>query len=568
MRQLEDGVEAKKGQSPNTEVRSSLKQEILDLQDRLQDQVLVRRALEKALNLRPFPHDIMTDESIPRPAKELVKEIAVLELEVVYLERYLLSLYRKTFEQQVSSLSTKDERVDERFKMSSTARKGMFPSVPGNENDVMSDKDHSADNASHLSSLTKECNGTWGPAKLLDSSIHRCHSSMSQRSVGTSPATRLIARAVDSCHSLPLSMLELSRNDTSNAISLADHLGTSTRYDVLETPNWLSEEMIRRISTVFCELGGPPLINPDNVPSPISISSSPHEFSSQGHGDALSPQYGNYPSFNSSLDNPFHVGASKELSGPYCSMVRVQRICRDTQKLRYIQQKLQDFRSLVSRLEGVDPRKMKHDEKLAFWINVHNALVMHAYIVYGIPQSSMKRMSLILKAAYNVGGQTVNVEMIQNSILGCRLLRPGPWLRQLFSWKTKFKNGDGRRAYSIDHPEPRLYFALCAGSYSDPAVRAYTPKRVYEDLEAAKEEYIQSTFIVNKEKKLLLSKIVESFAKDSELCPAGLVEMIEHLLPDYMKRRIQECQYRKFGKKIEWIPHNFSFRYLLSKELA
>ncbi|KAJ6395891.1 hypothetical protein OIU77_021031 [Salix suchowensis] len=150
MRQLEDGVEAKKGQSPNTEVRSSLKQEILDLQDRLQDQVLVRRALEKALNLRPFSHDIMTDESIPRPAKELVKEIAVLELEVVYLERYLLSLYRKTFEQQVSSLSTKDERVDERFKMSSTARKGMFPSLPGNENDVMSDKDHSADNASHL----------------------------------------------------------------------------------------------------------------------------------------------------------------------------------------------------------------------------------------------------------------------------------------------------------------------------------------------------------------------------------------------------------------------------------
>ncbi|KAJ6368620.1 hypothetical protein OIU78_001072 [Salix suchowensis] len=516
MRQLEDGVEAKKGQSPNTEVRSSLKQEILDLQDRLQDQVL----------------------SIPRPAKELVKEIAVLELEVVYLERYLLSLYRKTFEQQVSSLSTKDERVDERFKTSSTARKGMFPSVPGNENDVMSDKDHSADNASHLTSLTKECNGTWGPAKLLDSSIHRCHSSMSQRSIGTSPATRLIARAVDSCHSLPLSMLELSRNDTSNAISLADHLGTSTRYDVLETPNWLSEEMIRRISTLFC------------------------------HGDALSPQYGNYPSFNSSLDNPFHVGASKELSGPYCSMVKVQRICRDTQKLRYIQQKLQDFRSLVSRLEGVDPRKMKHDEKLAFWINVHNTLVMHAYIVYGIPQSSMKRMSLILKAAYNVGGQTVNVEMIQNSILGCRLLRPGPWLRQLFSWKTKFKNGDGRRAYSIDHPEPRLYFALCAGSYSDPAVRAYTPKRVYEDLEAAKEEYIQSTFIVNKEKKLLLSKIVESFAKDLELCPAGLVEMIEHLLPDYMKRRIQECQYRKFGKKIEWIPHNFSFRYLLSKELA
>ena len=35
------------------------------------------------------------------------------------------------------------------------------------------------------------------------------------------------------------------------------------------------------------------------------------------------------------------------------------------------------FRSLVKNLEKVDPRKMKREEKLAFWINIHNALVMH-----------------------------------------------------------------------------------------------------------------------------------------------------------------------------------------------
>lgn len=31
----------------------------------------------------------------------------------------------------------------------------------------------------------------------------------------------------------------------------------------------------------------------------------------------------------------------------------------------------------MSTLEVVDPKKMKHEERLAFWINVHNALVMH-----------------------------------------------------------------------------------------------------------------------------------------------------------------------------------------------
>lgn len=33
-------------------------------------------------------------------------------------------------------------------------------------------------------------------------------------------------------------------------------------------------------------------------------------------------------------------------------------------------------------------------------------------------------MSMI-QAAYNVGGRTISVDMIQNSILGCRLPRPG-----------------------------------------------------------------------------------------------------------------------------------------------
>lgn len=37
-----------------------------------------------------------------------------------------------------------------------------------------------------------------------------------------------------------------------------------------------------------------------------------------------------------------------------------------------------DFcRLILYRLETVDLRRMTSEEKLAFWINVHNALVMH-----------------------------------------------------------------------------------------------------------------------------------------------------------------------------------------------
>ena len=35
------------------------------------------------------------------------------------------------------------------------------------------------------------------------------------------------------------------------------------------------------------------------------------------------------------------------------------------------------LRALIKRLEKIDPTKMVREEQLCFWINIHNALVMH-----------------------------------------------------------------------------------------------------------------------------------------------------------------------------------------------
>ncbi|KAK6254077.1 hypothetical protein QUC31_015797 [Theobroma cacao] len=564
MGQTKGRAEAKKSQTSNTEVQNSLKQEILHLQERLLDQFVVRRALEKALSHRPFTHDVAVENLIPKAAMEVIKEIAVLELEVAYLEKYLLSLYRKNFDKRFSSLTT----VGEVLRRTSVAHKEMFPEVQAHY--IMSDKENLATQSSDLETSRnsignppKECSDIWGAEKLLDSSIHRSHSSLSQRSAFsvTSPQ-KTVAKAVDLYHSLPLSMLEQAQIGTSDGFSLAEHLGSSISHHVPETPNWLSEEMIKTISAIYCELADPPLINHGYLSSPVSNSSS------QGQGDMWSPQCGKFSSFNSHFDSPFGIGESKEFSGRYCSMVKVQWICRDSKKLQDIEHKLQYYRSLVCRLEEVDVRRMKHEEKLAFWINVHNALVMHAFLVYGIPKNNLKRLSLLLKAAYNVGGQTISIDTIQSSILGCRLPRPGQWLRFLFPSKTKFKVVDARRAYAIESPEPLLHFALCSGSYSDPAVRIYTPKKVFQELEVAKEEYIQSNLSVNKEQKILLPKVMEYFARDSDVCSAGLLQMVEQFMPDSLRKNLQQSCNRKNGKSIEWISHNFAFRYLFSKEIS
>jgi len=99
-------------------------------------------------------------------------------------------------------------------------------------------------------------------------------------------------------------------------------------------------------------------------------------------------------------------------------------------------------------------------------------------------------------------------------------------------------------------------------------VRVYTPKRVVQELEAAKEEYIRATFGVRKDQKILLPKLVESFCKDSSLCSAGTLEMIQKSLPESLRKSVKKYCLAKSKKSIEWIPHNFTFRYLIPKELV
>ncbi|KAK4740116.1 hypothetical protein R3W88_003813 [Solanum pinnatisectum] len=502
-------------------------------------------------------HDSYKEE-VDRAHEDLVREIALLELDIVCLEKYLLSMYRKTFAKRLESLSMKDDRT----KTNSTPNEKKFAEVKETPRTNITSPIFPT-----LSNAIKECDDD--KQKLVDSTILRCHSSLSHAacSFRASPSVAVLADAVDSYHSMPLSMLEHAQPSTSNR-SLTEHHVTSCSNNLYDySPSRLSEEIIKCISAIYCQLADPPLFSRDLCSSPISVSSSTLESFPQAQSDMKGHQcMENSPS--DLLSNPFHFEDSKGFSGFIIRMVEVQRLCRDSQSLDGVEQMLKQFRYLVSKLEEVAPKEMRHEEKLAFWINVHNALVMHAFLVHGIPRSNLKRASLLLKSAYNIGGNTVSVDMIQNSILQCQLPRPGQWLQSLFFTKQRFKAGDARRGYAIEHSDPRLRFALCSGNHSDPVLRLYTSKRVFEELEVAKDDYIQANIRVHKEQKLVLPKNVESYVKEVNVSPSGLFETIELALPSYLRKKFQQPEQRKLWKKIDWIPHNFSFRYLISSELV
>ncbi|KAL9661044.1 hypothetical protein QQ045_025863 [Rhodiola kirilowii] len=567
MGQVEDSVRSIMCESQRSEVHVCLNQEILLLEKRLQNQFEVRRALESAMGYGlPSSNDDRDTASMPKTATELIRDIAVLEIEVSHLEQYLLSLYRKAFDQRIprSLPSAMDKKVS-----TPPPSDKYRPAVPFPRDN----KDVKPRRLFTYSPIKDPCCFE-GAGSSVDFKA-RCQSSISQHSAFISRSApddansdEIAAKAVRACHSQPLSMTEYAQNTSANLVSLAEHLGTRISDHLPETPNRLSEDMIKCISAIYCKLSYPPLAQ-HGLSSPNSTPSSVSQFSPQDRADLWSPGLRKDSSFEVRLDNPFHVDGLKEFSGPYSTMIEVPWIHRDNQKLGDVDYLLQNFRSIISRLQEVDPRKLTQEEKMAFWINIHNSLVMHAFLAFGIPQNNVKRVLLLLKAAYNIGGQTINADTIQTSILGCRMSRPGQWIRKLVPSRPKFKTGHERQAYAIDNPEPLLYFALSSGSHSDPAVRAYTPKKIFQELETAKDEYIRATFGIRNDRKIILPKLVESYSKDSSLSHDEVLKTIQHSLPEPLRKSIKKCHAgNKSPKAIEWVPHNFSFRYLISKELV
>ncbi|KAJ1287588.1 hypothetical protein BS78_02G021500 [Paspalum vaginatum] len=410
--------EAKKGIQPRSETtQNSLKKEILQLEMHLKDQQVVRGALEKALGPAAAPVALQDESPMLKPATQLIREVAALELEIKHLEQYLLTLYRKAFEQQQQQLPSSEPHREQAPKLSSaSSRSSQLDETPratkapaarrGGDPTTLHYSCPPPLRKGRTNGAVDDCSPSTCPrwtADLLDPAGLRSQSALSFRGVCSSrisPTEDSLARALRSCHSQPFSFLEEGETATSGVVSLADYLGTNVADHIPETPNNLSEEMVRCMAGVYCKLADPPLVHHRASSSPSSsLSSAASVVSPQYLGDSMwSPTCAKEAAaLDARLINPFRVEGLKEFSGPYSAMVEVPMVSRDRRRLRDADDLLQTYRLILYRLETVDLRRMTNEEKLAFWINVHNALLMQAYLKYGVPQNQVKKASLLVK---------------------------------------------------------------------------------------------------------------------------------------------------------------------------
>ncbi|KAI3408035.1 uncharacterized protein J3R85_020515 [Psidium guajava] len=497
--------------------RASLEKDIELLQLRLQQEKSMRLTLERAMG-RASSTLSPGHRHVAAKTNELVSEIELLEQEVASREQHVLSLYRSIFDQCTSQPSSEQS--------SSVASPAHTKQAPRKHPSIIS------------SAFCSSKKLPLRPLQALTSTDDRVRKP-SRRSHAL-PLTGKGETHFGKATSNITKVQPAGRNSV--LCTLKDHL--------YECPSKLSEEMVRCMAAVYCWLRRTTSMDPKKIRSPMLSGSST---------EVTLPQCGSREQ---------HLCSSN-------STVEISHITTDKGKLSRAAYTINNYRILVEQLEKVNVGQMEDNAQTAFWINVYNSLVMHAYLAYGIPRSSLRRLALFHKAAYNIGGTIISASAMEQSIFCFRTPRIGRWLETVVSAALRKRSGEERQMisskYGCTSSQPLICFALCHGAASDPVLKVYTGSNLKAELEVARREFLQANVSVKKSK-VFLPKVLEKFGREASISADDLLRWVIQNVDKKLQDVIQKCIDRKTNKKasqiIEWVPYSSRFQYIFSKDLT
>lgn len=195
----------------------------------------------------------------------------------------------------------------------------------------------------------------------------------------------------------------------------------------------------------------------------------------------------------------------------------------------------QSFRELVGELQNFDFQNLSNrEEKLAFWINLYNSLVIDAVIQENIQdsvtESRLGILSFFQKAAYQVNGLRFSLTDIEHGVL--RVNNGFPYFPA-----PHFSLTDPRLEAVIQPFDPRIHFALNCASNSCPPIGVYTPEKIRDQLDLAAKNFINSDLIADPDRKLItISSIFRWYQDDFGGKPSILSTLMTYINDQDTKR--------------------------------
>ncbi|KAF0929488.1 hypothetical protein E2562_021584 [Oryza meyeriana var. granulata] len=166
------------------------------------------------------------------------------------------------------------------------------------------------------------------------------------------------------------------------------------------------------------------------------------------------------------------------------------------------------YANLVQELQRVDMSALSAEERLPFFLNLHNAMAIHAVVRVGQP-GTVERRSFFSDFQYVVGGHPYSLATIRNGILRSNR-------RQPYTIAKPFGSSDKRLELVQGKVNPLVHFGMCDATRSSPIVRFFSTQGVDPELRhAAREFFLNGSVEIDLESRTVhLTRIIKWYSVD------------------------------------------------------
>jgi hypothetical protein len=210
-----------------------------------------------------------------------------------------------------------------------------------------------------------------------------------------------------------------------------------------------------------------------------------------------------------------------------------------------------EYKMLAAMLKDFDLTSLRDErERLAFWINLYNTIVVDGIVTLNIKSSVREVIGFFSRIKYNIGGYRFSPDDIEHGILRANSRPVARPFRQ-------FGVFDRRRGFSLKSVDPRIHFALVCGSRSCAPIKFYTPEGIHDELEIASLNFINSSevIVLPEENRIVISIIFRWFGRDFG-GRRGVLGFIEkYLVDDDKKEFLKE---RRETLKIDYLYYDWN----------
>ncbi|XP_059099524.1 uncharacterized protein LOC131893495 isoform X1 [Tigriopus californicus] len=213
------------------------------------------------------------------------------------------------------------------------------------------------------------------------------------------------------------------------------------------------------------------------------------------------------------------------------------------------------YKRMTLELQRVELEMISHEERLAFFINIYNALVIHGNVEKGTPSNMWQRYRFFSTIAYNLGGHVYSLNDIENGILRANRGSMGTL------YITPFGKEDPRLKLALEKPEPRIHFALNCGARSCPPIKTFSSDEIDKQLDVATESYLENDDAVRvnvEESTVYLSMLFKWYHKDFGKDKDEILKWIyDRITTDDDKKKQLGEVIQSTECKVDYIPYDW-----------